>query len=170
MPPVGRSKDDPQLLQPIAKFLIAPGFAGLLADGSQPSLDFVDNVGKTEQVLFDALQTPQSFDLFGLEAADARRFFEDHAAIARRSLQQHIDFALLDDAVGLGGGAGAGKQIADIAQPARLAIDEVFTLAAAIDPARDVDLSGVDRQLAVGIVEDERRLGGIQAAAVRPSR
>ena len=84
-------------------------------------------------------------DLLGLELADAGRFFEDQPAVARRRLQQRIDLALLDDAVGLGRDAGAGQQVADVAQPAGLAVDQIFAFAAAIDAAGDVHFAGVDR-------------------------
>ena len=88
------------------------------------------------------------FDLLGLEAADAGRFFEDQPPLARRRLQQDVDLALLDDAVGFGGHARAGEQIANVAQPAGLAIDQVLALAAAIDAARDVHFGRVDRPAA----------------------
>ena len=75
------------------------------------------------------------------ELADAGRLFEDQPPVARRRLQQHVDLALLDDAVGFGGDAGAGEQVADVAQPAGLAVDQILALAAAIDAARDVHVA-----------------------------
>ena len=48
---------------------------------------------------------------------------------------------------------------------ARLAVDQVLALAAAIDAAGDVHLGGIDRQPAVGVVEDERRLGRVHRLA-----
>ena len=62
------------------------------------------------------------------------------------------------------------KQVADVAEPAGLAVDEVLALAAAVDAAGDVDLAGVDRQLAVGVVEGERDFGGAERAARSRSR
>ena len=41
------------------------------------------------------------FDLLRLEAADAGRLFEDGPAVLGRGLQQPIDLALLDQAVGI---------------------------------------------------------------------
>ncbi len=149
-PPIGQPDLRPQFLQAVGVFLVAPGLGGLGADAPQAAFDFVDDVGQPQQVLLDPLQPPQGFDLLGLEAADAGRLFEDHAAVAGRGLQQHVDFALLDDAVGFGGQAGAGQQVADVAQPAGLAIDQIFALAAAVDAAGDVHFGRVDRQQPLG--------------------
>ena len=44
------------------------------------------------------------------------------------------------------------KQLADVAQPAGLAVDEVLALAAAVDAAGDVDLAGVDRPAAPALL------------------
>ena len=117
--PIDQADLRPQLLQPVGVFLVAPGLAGLQPHGPQPAFDLVDDVGQPQQVLLDAFQPPQGLDLLGLEAADAGRLLEDHAAVARRRLQQHVDLALLDDAVGLGAHARAGEQVADVAEPAR---------------------------------------------------
>ena len=67
-------------------------------------------------------------------------------AVLGRRLQEHVDLALLDDAVGLRAQAGAGEQVADVAEPAGMAVDQVLALAAAVDAAGDVDLGRVDRQ------------------------
>ena len=85
-------------------------------------------------------------------------------------MQQHVDLALLDDAVGVGGHARAGEQVADVAQPAGLAVDEILALAAAVDAAGDVDFGGVDGELARRVVEGERDLGrvGLPPAAAEP--
>ena len=59
--------------------------------------------------------------------------------IVRRSsvdaCKQSVDAALLDDAIGIGAGAGAEKQILDVLEPARLAVDQVFAFAVAVDAA-----------------------------------
>ena len=113
--------------------------------------------------MLGAFQSPQSLELFEFEAADAGRLLEDNPPVAGRFLQQHVDFALLDHAVRLGPHAGAGEQIADVAQPGREAIDEILALAAPIDAAGDVDLGGVDRQQLAGVVEGERDFSRVQS-------
>ena len=70
-----------------------------------------------------------------------------------RRLQQHVDPALLDDAVGVGAGPGAEEQVLDVLEPAELAVDEVFALAVAVDAAGDLHLVGVDGEDALGVVE-----------------
>ena len=131
----------------------------------EPALDFIDDVAQPQQILLDPFQSPQRFDLLDFEAADAGGLFENRPAIARRRLQQDIDFALLDDAIGFGRRPGAGKKIADIAQAARLAVEQIFAFAAAIHAARDGHFGRIDRQPMVGIVEHQRRFGRIQRPA-----
>src|SRR5206468_6845872 len=108
-----------KLLEPLAVFAVAPGFSRLGADRLQTVFDFFDDVGQTEQILLDALQPPLSLDLFGLEAADSRRLLEDGPPIFGRGLKQPIDFALLDQAVGIDADAGASKQITNVLQAGR---------------------------------------------------
>lgn len=111
--------------------------------------------------LSDSLEAAEGFDLLGLESADAGRFFEDHAPLSRRGLEEDVDLALLDDAVGLRSHPRAGEQVANIAETAGLPIDQVLPLAAAIDPPRDVDFGAINRQPAVGVVERDGDLGRV---------
>ena len=108
-PPIDEADLRPQMLQPRGALAVAPGLAGLRAHAAEPAFDLVDDVGEAEQILLDALQPPRGRGLLGLEPADAGRLFEDQPAVAGRRLQQHVDLALLDDAVGLGRDAGAGE-------------------------------------------------------------
>ena len=164
-PPIDQPDLRPQFLQAVGVFLVAAGLAGLRADAPQAAFHFVDDVGQPQQVLLDPLQPPQGFDLLELEAADAGRLLEDHAAVLGRRLQQHVDLALLDDAIGLRAQARAGQQVANVAQAAGIAIDQVLALAAAVDAAGDVHLRRIDGQQAVGVVERERDLGGVHRPA-----
>ncbi len=100
-PPIGQADLRAQLLQPVGLLLVAAGLGGLQPHALEAVLDLVDDVGQPQQVLVDALQPAQRLDLLGLEAADAGRLLEDGPAVARRGLQQDIDLALLDDAVGV---------------------------------------------------------------------
>ena len=116
-PPIDQGDLRAQLLQPLAVFAIAAGLAGLRPHGLQPVLDLLDDVGQPQQVLLDPLQPPLGLDLLGLEAADAGGLLEDRPAVLGRGLQQPIDLALLDQAVGIDADAGAAKQVADVLQP-----------------------------------------------------
>ncbi len=144
--PVDQSDLGAQLLQPAGMLAVAPRLARLGANASQPVVNLVHNVGEPEQVLLNPVEAAEGFDLLGLETADAGRLLEDHAAVLGRSLQQHIDLTLLDDAVGLRPHTGAREKIANIAQPARLAVDQVFPFSAAVDAAGDVDFGRIDIQ------------------------
>ena len=98
--------------------------------------------------MIDALQLAQSFDLFGLESADAGRFLKDRAAILRGRLQQGVDLALFDNAVGLAAGAGAGQQFANISQPAGLPVDQILPFAAFSPNQLFILLAGVSLSFA----------------------
>ena len=50
-------------------------------------------------------------------------------------------------------------------QPARLAVDEIFALAGAIDPAGDLHFLGFGGELALAVVEGHGDLGQAEAAA-----
>src|SRR5690606_23541804 len=79
--------------------------------------------------------------------------------------QDDVDLPLLDDAVGAVRHADVGQQVANVAQAARLAIDEVLAFAAAVDAASDLNLGRIVVEDASAIVEDERRLGRVRRAA-----
>ena len=161
LPPIGPAHSKPQLLQPIGRFFVFAGLARLLPDGNQSAFDFIDDVRESQQILIDPFQSPQGFDLLRFEAADAGRFLEDHAPLARRSLQQDVDLALLDDSVSLGRGAGAGEKLADVAQPAGLPIEQILSFAAPVDSAGNLDLGRVRSKSLVGIVENQARFGRV---------
>ena len=62
------------------------------------------------------------------------------------------------------------EQIANVAQAAGLAIDQIFAFAAAIDAAGDMHFGRVERQAAVGVVERQRGFGGVLRHGGRTSR
>ena len=164
-PPVDQADLRAELLQPIGVFLVPPRLAGLGPHAAQAAFHLVDDVRQAQQVLFHPLQPPQGLELLELEAADAGGLFEDHAAVLGRRLQEHVDLALLDHAIGLRAQARARQQIADVAQPAGIVIDQILALAATIDPPRDLDLRRIDGQKAAGVVQRERDLGGVHSPA-----
>ena len=77
-----------------------------------------------------------------LVLGDAGGLFDQLAPIGRARAQDHPDLALLDDGVGLLPEARVHQQFVDVLQPARLAIDQVFTFARSKQPAGDLDLAG----------------------------
>ncbi len=158
---------DAQLAQPGAVFLIALRLGGLQFHRAELLLDFVEDVAQALQVLVDALQFPQRLDLAGLEAADAGGFFENSAPLLGRGLQQHVDAALLDDAVGVVPGAAAEEEVLDVLEAADLAVDEVFALAGAVDAARDLDFVGLGGEFVAAVVEGHGYFGQAEAAPRR---
>ncbi len=142
--PIGQPHLGAQLLESVGVLLVTPSFSGLHPHATQPTVHLVDNVGKPQEVLVDPLQTPQGLDLLGLEPTDPGRFLENQSPVSRRGLQEDVDLPLLDHAVGVGPHAGAGEHVANVAQPGRIAVDQILALAAAKDTAGEVDLGRVD--------------------------
>ncbi len=156
---------DTKFLEPAVMFVITLRLGRLRLHRAQLLGEFVEQIARSRQILLDIFELSQGLDFASLEATDSGGFLEDQAAILVRGLEQRIDAALLDDAVGALAGAGAEEQVFDVAQPAGLIIDEVFALAVAVDPASDADLIGFDVQEAFCVVADERDLGHAEAAA-----
>ena len=143
-----------QFLADLAEFR---RLGGLVPRRRQPGFDFVDDVRQPQQILAHALQLALRVHLPRLISTDARGFFEDGPSIGRVGLQDLIDAALLDDAVGRR--SGAEKQILHVFEPGRRAIDEILAVAVAPDAATDLHFRHVERQQARSVVEGERRFG-----------
>ena len=158
-------RDEPEPTQTVGHLPPAAGPRCLVADRLEACRHFADDVGQSLPVLLGPLQSPQRLGAPGTELRDPRRLLENGAAILPGGHEEGVDAPLLDDAVGLGGGAGAAEEIADVAQPADLTVDEILTLAAAIDAAADLDLIGLDGEEPGAVVEDERRLGAVERLA-----
>jgi len=168
--PIGDANLGPQLLQPLAVLAVPLGFGCLGSYAAQPAFDLFDDVGQPQQVLLDAFQAALSFQLLGLEATDARRFFEDSAAVLGVGLQQAVHLALFDQAVGVHADARATEHVPDIPQAAGLAVDQVFAFAAAVHPPRNVDFGGVHGESALRVVEHDRGFGGVHRLAAAGAR
>jgi hypothetical protein len=162
---IPRGRCQPQAAQPIGHLPPAAGPRRLMADRLQPAGNLPDDVGQPLTILLRPLEPPQRLGAAGAEAGDAGGLLEDGPAVAAGRHQKRVDAALLDDAVGLRRGAGAREQLADVAQPRDLAVDEVLALAAAVHPPHDLHLVGLHRQLAGRVVEDERDLGRIERSS-----
>ena len=159
-------RSDAQVAQFLRVFAEFGGFRGLAADGIQLRLDLAHDVGQPQQVLGYPLQLPLGIDLSGFETADARGFFEHLAAIDVGGLQELIDATLFDDAVRRRSGSRPQKQIANVLEPRRRAIDQIFRLAGTIDAAADLHVVGVEREHTPGVVKIEQGLGKLGGFAV----
>src|SRR5262249_55326861 len=156
---------DPKLAQPGGVFLVALGLGRLQFDRAELFFDFVEDVAQPLDVQIDALQPSESLGLARLEAANAGGLLEDGAAGARGGLQQNIEAALLDDAVGVGPGARAEEEVFDVLEAADLAVDEVLAFAGAVDAAGDLHFFGFGGEGLATIVEGHRDLGEAEALA-----
>jgi hypothetical protein len=147
----GRSEFD-------GEFPVFCRFRRLRPRGIQLRLNLIHQIGQTQQVLSHPFQSTLRFDAPGLEPADSSSLFEDSPAGGWIGLQDLIDPALFNDAVGGGSRPGSHEQVADVLQPDGSTIEKILRIPALIEPASNLDLSGIDRKQALGIVKCECRL------------
>ena len=101
-----------------------------------------------------------------LEAAEARCFLDEGAALRRLRAQHRLDAPLRDDRAEPAAETDVGEQLDEIDAAHGSAVDEVLALTAAVQPARERDLR--ERQLgpgAVVVVEDELDLAEVDGLA-----
>src|SRR5581483_11954478 len=96
--------------------------------------------------------------LLGFKFGDSRCLLDDGAAIRRFAGEDLPDSALLDDRVRLRPQAGAHENVLDIAQPAELAIQQVFAIAGAKQAASDHDLTFLEYRLELTSADLEHHL------------
>ena len=78
---------------------------------------------------------------------DAGGFFDQLAPIGRPRAENQPNLPLLDDGVRLCAKARVHQELVHIAQPANFAVDQIFALTGAIQPARHLDRSGQGRRV-----------------------
>ena len=155
------------LAQARGVFAVALGLGGLVLDRAQLlALLFELHVHLLE-VDPRAFEPALRLAPLRLVAADAGGFLEDHPAFLGVRLDEPLDLALLDDAVGVHADAGIHEELADVAEAAGLAVEEVFGLAAAVEAARDADLGVLAREHAAVVEETQAGLGVAERAAGR---
>ena len=81
MLPIGLRHLRSQLLQPRGMLSIPLCFSCLFAHAPQTRIDFVHNVGQTQQVLIDPIEPANRLELLRFEATDAGRLFKDQPAV-----------------------------------------------------------------------------------------
>ena len=123
------------------QLFVAPRLGSLALQRIHLPADFFENVEHARKILFRAFQLRLGQPLLGFEFADARRLFDDGAAILRLVAENLPDAALLDDGVALRPQARADEKVLDVAQPRELAVDQVFAFAGAKQAARDGDFA-----------------------------
>ena len=128
----------PQL---VAQLLIAARLRRLALQRAALLLDLEHDVVDARQVLLRRLELQLRGAPARLVLRDAGGFLDQLAPIGRARAEDQADLALLDDRVGLRAEPGVHQQVVDVAQPAGLAVDQVFALARAVQPPRDLDLA-----------------------------
>ena len=92
--------------------------------------------------------------------AEAGRLLDQQAAVLGLGGDDRLHAALGDDRVRLLAQAGVRERLEDVDQPAPRAVDAVLAVAGAVQAAHDRELGELDRQRAVGVVDDHLDLGG----------
>ena len=164
---VTAGRSDAEQPKPVREIPPAAGAGSLVSHCFQPSGNLAHDVCEPLPVLLRPFQPAERFGPAGPEAGDARRLLKDHAPVAARRYQQRVDAALLDHAIGLGRGAGAREEFSDVLQAGCLTVDEIITLAAAVDAAHDLHIVHRERQGAAAVVKNERHLGHVERTPAR---
>ena len=94
-----------------------------------------------------------------LVAPDPGHLLEQRAALLGTEGERLVDHPLADEQEGVVGEMGRVEQVDQVAQPDPALVEEVVVLARAIQPPTELEDPEIDRQQAVGVVEDERHVG-----------
>ena len=126
--------------------------AGRLGLGSHlfaPRLQLLADVLQPEQALGQLGHPGRRLSALRFDSPHLGRLLDQLPALLGRARHDRLDVALVHDRVGVDGEARRGQDLLEIAPPHARGVQEVLALAAAIDPAPDLDLFVVDRQSAV---------------------
>ena len=138
----------------------------LALERAQLAPDLVHHVAHTHEVLARLLELALGLVALLLVARDARRLFDEDAALVRLGGQDVVELVLIHHGIGARVGAGAGKEVEDVAQAGRSAVQQVLALARAVELACDGDLAPRHRQRAV-VAEQQLDLGEADGLARR---
>ena len=137
----------------------------LFFEGAELLFRLVHALDEDGEVILRALELPLDLPLLRLELHDARRLFEDGAAVFGLGVHDLFDLALPDDGIALLADADAVQQRDDVFQAAGLLVEKVLALARAVQPPRHGDFLVVDIEHPRSVVEDERHFAVRKGAA-----
>ena len=149
----------------LVEVLPAAGFGGLALAGAHLAFEFCEDVVDAEEIGFGVFEFAEGLAFFGFAFGDAGGFLEDLAAVFGFGAEEHVDFALLHDAVGAATDAGVHEELVDVLEAAGVAVEFVFAFAVAEDAAGDADLIEGDAEVFFAVVEDETDLGHAEGFA-----
>ena len=135
--------------------MVPLGLAALPRQAAHLRLHFADQVIEALEIGGGALEPSLGARLAVAVEADAGRLFEQGTPLLGAVGQEAVDHLRFDDDPGVAAQAGSAQQVLHVTQPHGRLVQQVVTLAAARDPARDHDLVVRDREHPVGVVEDE---------------
>ena len=119
----------------VAQLLVALGLASLALQRAALLLHFEDDVVDAGEVLLRGIELQFRRAAAGFVLRDTGRFLDELTAVGRTRAEDEADLPLLDDGVGLRTEAGVHQQVVDVAQAARMTVDEVLALAGPIQSA-----------------------------------
>ena len=143
---------------------------GLLAEWTNLVLDLAENITNTGQVRLGSFELLERFSLLDAVLFDAGGLFEQAAPRFGISGEYGIDFALVDQCIGLAPDTGIEKQLVDVFEAASGLVDEILALAGLVGASRDCDFIEGERQGLVGIVDGERDFADPKGLASRRAR
>ena len=111
-------------------------------EGCKLFFDFHKNIVDAREIDLGGLELGLGQTLLGFKLGNSSGFFDDRPAVRRLGAQNLSNAPLFDDGVGIGSEADAHKQFLNVAQSSGAAIDEIFALAGAIEPAANDDFAG----------------------------
>ena len=150
------------LLELFDETLVAPGLARLPPEGMDLLVHLHHDVVDAEQVGLRGLKLHLGLPPLRLVSEDPRGLLEHGPPVLRPGSQHLVDLSLFDRGVQAGADVGFRQQILDVLQSAARAVEDVFALPGAVDPARDHDFLGDlldtgDRQRSRGLAVHRRR-------------
>ncbi len=147
------------------EFVVFGGALGAFGQGAELGFDFGGDVEDAGEVLFGVFEFAQGFFFAVLVFDDAGGFLEQDAPFFGLAVEDFVDLVLADYGHGFAAEAGVEEEVVDVFEAAGRFVDEVFAVAGAEDAAGDGDFVEVQRQEAVGVVEDERYFSDAERAA-----
>ena len=142
---LARQDDAQQAAHLLAQFGVAPRLRSLALERGELLFDFDENVVDARKIDFRGFEFRFGEAPLRLVHRDSGGFFDDGAAVHRLGIQDLADAALLDDGVAVRTEADAHENFLDVAEARHAAVDDVFALAGAIEPAADHDFAGTHR-------------------------
>ena len=131
------------------------GLFAVPLEGTHPAFQFAQDVPQAFQVAFGGSQAALGLVFAVAVAGNARGFLKNFPAFPGFGGHDLGNAALAYDGVAVAAEAGVQKQLIHVLEADALAVDAVFTFAAAVVPAADDHLVGIHIQTVVGVIDGQ---------------